>query len=167
LRSNALDDAADELARARLVRLDHLLALGLAHLSCTMTCLRGLSRDAPELDRLHRLLDEPPTLGLSDRCRARPRAAARDAGSSISRESSANTFPAAETSRSFRSAVDRDAHLDVVAVALSSSADASAASIASKMTYFSTPFSFETASPPSKSLCSYRFHRQTAAQVAP
>ena len=73
---DALDDAAHELARAALVRLDDLLALGLAHLLHD-DLLRGLRRDAAELHGLHRLLDEPADLAPSGRRRRRRRAAAR------------------------------------------------------------------------------------------
>src|SRR5690606_34696413 len=58
-----LHDAGQELADAVLVGLDDLLALGLAHLLHN-DLLRGLRGDAPELDRLHRLLDVAARLGV-------------------------------------------------------------------------------------------------------
>ena len=60
---DALDDAADQRADAILVGVDHLRALGLAHLlhDDLLGLLRG---DAAEGHRLHRLLDEAADLGL-------------------------------------------------------------------------------------------------------
>src|SRR6185369_2929338 len=54
---HALDDAAHEFANTALVRLDDLLALGLANLLHD-DLLRRLGRDATEVDGLHRLLDK-------------------------------------------------------------------------------------------------------------
>src|SRR5690606_21817956 len=54
---HALDGAAHHLADAVLVRLDDLVALGLAHLLHD-DLLGGLRRDAPELHRRHGLLHE-------------------------------------------------------------------------------------------------------------
>src|SRR5690606_30920562 len=60
---DSLDDARQQLADAVLVLLDDLLALGLAHLLHD-DLLCGLRGDAPELHRLHRLLDVSADLGV-------------------------------------------------------------------------------------------------------
>ena len=99
-----------------LVRLDDLLALGLAHLLHD-DLLRGLRRDAAELDGLHRLLDEAADLGvridvdsvLEAQLARRLLELLRVVGEHL---------PAPKRLVAAGRAIDRDAHLDVVAVAL-------------------------------------------------
>src|SRR5688572_2380891 len=111
---DALDDAADELACAILVRIDDLLAFGLAHFLHD-DLLRGLRRDAAELHGLHRLLDESTDLGfridvervLEPQLARRFLDLARVVG---------EHFPAPKRLVAAVRAVDRNAHVDVVAV---------------------------------------------------
>jgi hypothetical protein len=98
-----------------LVRLDDLLTLGLAHFLHD-DLLRRLRRNASELHRLHRLLDEPADLGfriqvervLEPQLASRLLDLARIVGEYL---------PAAKRLVAATGPVDSDAHLDVVAVA--------------------------------------------------
>ena len=141
---DALDDAAHQRADAILVGIDHLRALGLAHLLHD-DLLGLLGGDAAEGHRLHRLLDEAADLDVRVEVASRHPGAAR-APALPARWSRRRTPSSGGTSRSRRScgrSATRTSHSSPCFLRV---AEASAASSASKITSLSTPFSFETAS---------------------
>ena len=113
---DALDDAADQRAGAILVRIDHLRALGFAHLLHDHL-LGGLRQDAAEGHRFHRLLDEPARLHvLVDVARiihAQLALGHFELGGVVGEH-----LPAAERVVAAGLAVDRHAHVQLLAVLL-------------------------------------------------
>src|SRR5262249_20430481 len=111
---DALDRAVDELLAAGEEVVEQLLALGVAY-PLQDHLLRGLSADAPEIDRLEAFLDEVPELEVRILLL---RLAERDLLGRILDGSVGDDLPAPERLEFTGVAVDRDAHVHVLGEAL-------------------------------------------------
>ena len=112
----AFDDPRDHLTHAAAIKIDDQLALGLAHLLHD-DLLRGLGRDAPELDGIERILDEVADLDVRI-VLARIAEADLTVGELDRLHLIRHHFPAAEGVVDTGVTMDSDARVDIALVTL-------------------------------------------------